>query len=73
MQSILREIIKEQNRQLLNDISAKYGLKDLERKYLTPSFYALDIERAVYEMHEVEKTSSISKCQGEEAGSRTKP
>jgi len=57
MKAIVRNIIKEQNRELLRSISDKYGLKqeDLERKYWTPSFYSIDVDSIVYNIQEVKK------------------
>ena len=41
---IISNIIKEQNKQLLLKIAEKYNLsyEDLEKKYLTPSYYSID-------------------------------
>jgi hypothetical protein len=57
MEGILRNIIKEQNRQLLLKIAEKYDKKyeDLERKYLTPSYYSIDIDkRKIYDIKYLE-------------------
>lgn len=42
---IISNIIKEQNRQILIKIATQYNLsyEDLEKKYLTPSYYSIDI------------------------------
>jgi len=44
--SILRNVIKEQNKQLLMKIAEKYNknYEELERKYLTPTYYSIDID-----------------------------
>lgn len=41
---IIENIIKQQNRQILIKISDTYNLsyEDLEKKYLTPSYYSID-------------------------------
>jgi hypothetical protein len=57
MEGILRNIIKEQNRQILLKIAEKYDKKyeDLERKYLTPSYYSIDIDRSkIYDIKYLE-------------------
>jgi hypothetical protein len=45
--TLLSRIIKEQNKLLLRHIAEKYNknYEDLERKYLTPSFYSVDINK----------------------------
>jgi hypothetical protein len=45
--NIINTIIKEQNRALLKKIADKYELdyNELERKYLTPSYYSIDINK----------------------------
>mgnify|MGYP003344989870 FL=1 len=42
--NIISNIVKEQNRQILLKIADKYNLsyEDLEKKYLTPSYYSID-------------------------------
>ena len=48
---IIRNIIKQQNRKILYEISKKYdrNYEDLEKKYLTPSYYSIDIDtRKIY-------------------------
>jgi hypothetical protein len=62
METIIRNIIKEQNRQILLKIAQKYDKKyeDLERKYLTPSYYSIDIDRSkIYDIKYLE--SGVSK------------
>jgi hypothetical protein len=57
MEAIVRNIIKEQNRQILLKIAEKYDKKyeDLERKYLTPSYYSIDIDRSkIYDIKYLE-------------------
>ena len=57
MEGILRNIIKEQNRHILLKIAEKYDKKyeDLERKYLTPSYYSIDIDRSkIYDIKYLE-------------------
>jgi phosphoglucomutase len=43
---ILRNIIKQQNAKIINAISKKYdrNYEELEKKYLTPSYYSIDID-----------------------------
>jgi len=45
--AIIESIIKQQNRELLKKIANKYELDitELERKYLTPSYYSIDINK----------------------------
>ena len=62
METIIRNIIKEQNRQILLKIAQKYDKKyeDLERKYLTPSYYSIVIDRSkIYDIKYLE--SGVSK------------
>ena len=62
METIIRNIIKEQNRQILLKIAEKYDKKyeDLERKYLTPSYYSIDIDCSkIYDIKYLE--SGVSK------------
>ena len=44
---IIESIIKEQNKFLLKKIADKYEIdyETLEKKYLTPSFYSIDINK----------------------------
>jgi hypothetical protein len=44
---ILESIIKEQNKVMLKKIADKYELdyETLEQKYLTPTFYSIDINK----------------------------
>jgi hypothetical protein len=51
--TIMRNIIKEQNKELLKRIAIKYNKNydDLERKYLTASFYSIDMNsKKIYGM-----------------------
>ena len=43
---ILRNIIKQQNVKIIDAISKKYNrnFEELEKKYLTPSYYSIDID-----------------------------
>lgn len=43
---ILRNIIKQQNAKIIDAISKKYdrNYEELEKKYLTPSYYSIDID-----------------------------
>jgi hypothetical protein len=45
--AIIESIIKQQNRELLKKIANKYELDitELESKYLTPSYYSIDINK----------------------------
>ena len=56
--SILRNIIKEQNKQILMKIAEKYNknYEDLERKYLTPTYYSIDIDTTkIYSIDYIDK------------------
>jgi len=59
---ILKNILKEQNKELLKQIALKYNKNydDLERKYLTPSFYSIDIDDRIYTI-EFKLNTKISK------------
>jgi hypothetical protein len=56
--SILRNIIKEQNKKILMKIAEKYNknYEDLERKYLTPTYYSIDIDNTkIYSIDYIDK------------------
>jgi cytidylate kinase len=63
--TLLSRIIKEQNKLLLRHIAEKYNknYEDLERKYLTPSFYSLDINKTkIYDIDiQIHESNSNSK------------
>ncbi len=46
-QTFLRNIIKAQNEKLLEEIASKFGLDPnvLKQKYLTPTFYNVEIKK----------------------------
>jgi len=56
--NILRSILKEQNRRILLKIAEKYdkNYEELERKYLTPSYYSIDIDTSkIYTIEYIDK------------------
>jgi hypothetical protein len=59
--TIIRNILKDQNKDLLHKIAIKYNktYEDLERKYLTPSFYSLDLN--TNKIYDIEISTSSSK------------
>jgi len=63
--TLLSRIIKEQNKLLLRHIAEKYNknYEDLERKYLTPSFYSVDINKTkIYDIDiQIHESNSNSK------------
>jgi len=63
--TLLSRIIKEQNKLLLRHIAEKYNknYEDLERKYLTPSFYSVDINKTkIYDIDiQIQQSNSNSK------------
>jgi cytidylate kinase len=63
--TLLSRIIKEQNKLLLRHIAKKYNknYEDLERKYLTPSFYSVDINKTkIYDIDiQIQQSNSNSK------------
>jgi hypothetical protein len=63
--TLLSHIIKEQNKLLLRHIAEKYNknYEDLERKYLTPSFYSVDINKTkIYDIDiQIQQSNSNSK------------
>jgi len=55
---MLQNIIKDQNKALLKKIADKYELDyaELERKYLTPTFYSIDVNKdKIYNITFIEK------------------
>lgn len=46
----VRQILKKQNDKLLEDIANKYGLdtSEMKTKYLSPSFYGIDIKKTFH-------------------------